>query len=422
MEKQLLTECRAAKLKCFDKGIRNTRQQNSNATNARMQRIEEAIKKDKMSAHQKLEVTKAESEIKLNMTKMITELEVARRSSSRGSKQAFDNQIKQIKAEAKDAILQLKGHNPDIKAKAPSTTSAAKAKAPPSKTAAVAAKAKAPSKTTAAKAPVKAKTPKVKLHCKNNEICFAETPNKHLKNKCLQKVGSQMGSNPGGVYQAGGSNKQFYIKTADDATINSQNHVEALAGSLYHAAGVRVAKVDLLEPVCINIDGKDVGNYSVLVSEMENVEDIHVRAMTQLKGLKEGFLIDAWLANWDVIGNYPLTSLNVKDLNGHAFRLDTGGTLFYRATGGPKGSAWNDNVDELVSMRSIGNAGEIFVDVTTKEFAAGQKHLKRVTESTIRKLSNRYLTGSLATDTADRLIARRKKLLSYTPAELKKIK
>ena len=54
MEKQLLTECAAVKRECFGKGNHNLRPKNSHVANERIQRMEEAIKKEKINADQKL--------------------------------------------------------------------------------------------------------------------------------------------------------------------------------------------------------------------------------------------------------------------------------------------------------------------------------------------------------------------------------
>ena len=58
-----------------------------------------------------------------------------------------------------------------------------------------------------------------------------------------------------------------------------------------------------------------------------------------ITGVNDNFVVDAWLANWDVVG-LGYDNLLVKA--GRAIRVDTGAGLRYRAQGGPKGSNWND--------------------------------------------------------------------------------
>merc|ERR1712151_985338 len=111
--------------------------------------------------------------------------------------------------------------------------------------------------------------------------------------------------------------------------------------------------------------------------------DIDKRAMRDLPGLKEGFAADAWLANWDVIGNGPPDALNIKRTRqGRAFRLDFGGCLQYHATGGKKPFAAN-NVPELESLKTN---NEAFSDVTDDDIAAGVAKIAAQSDSMIRSV------------------------------------
>lgn len=132
-------------------------------------------------------------------------------------------------------------------------------------------------------------------------------------------------------------------------------------------------------------------------------------------------VVDAWLANWDVIGNGGPQQLNMKRIKGtnKALRMDTGGTLFYRAHGGGlKHDLWNDEVGELKMLRKRGNAAVAFKDVTPEDLAEGARAVQRVTPDKIKALVNRYLSGERARETIARLIARRAKILGagFLPA------
>lgn len=84
--------------------------------------------------------------------------------------------------------------------------------------------------------------------------------------------------------------------------------------------------------------------------------------------LQKGFVADAVLGNWDVIG---LGRDNIMiGKNGKVYRIDNGGSLRYRAQGGKKGSAWNDTPNEIFSMRSVGTAGQVFKRVTASDIAS----------------------------------------------------
>lgn len=64
--------------------------------------------------------------------------------------------------------------------------------------------------------------------------------------------------------------------------------------------------------------------------------------------LQKHFIVDAFLANWDVLG---MEADNVLVYNGIPVRIDNGGSLRYRAQGQPKGKAFGASVNEIYSMR-----------------------------------------------------------------------
>ena len=67
----------------------------------------------------------------------------------------------------------------------------------------------------------------------------------------------------------------------------------------------------------------------------------------QVKHFGAGFVIDAWLANWDVgVKGQP-----AADTSGRVLRIDCGGGGLFRARGEPKGAAFGATVGELATMR-----------------------------------------------------------------------
>lgn len=92
--------------------------------------------------------------------------------------------------------------------------------------------------------------------------------------------------------------------------------------------------------------------------------------------IKNGFVVDAWLANWDVFG---LEFDNVcRTPAGRMMRLDNGGSLFYRAMGNYKPSFSNEAVTEIDTMRNPAiarEAGHIFQNLTQAEIQAQAKKL-----------------------------------------------
>lgn len=74
------------------------------------------------------------------------------------------------------------------------------------------------------------------------------------------------------------------------------------------------------------------------------------------KQIQRGFAVDALLGNWDVIGNGEGNV--IVDANGKAHRIDTGGSLRYRAQGKPKSSGqYGASLGDFWSMR--GHEGPI---------------------------------------------------------------
>ncbi len=147
------------------------------------------------------------------------------------------------------------------------------------------------------------------------------------------KVGEQLGSNPGGQYMIPTERgpQRFYVKFASpEGTDQIWN--EQLADAIYRHMGINVPNTSI-----VRMDGS-LGHASqmVAVDEQTNVTD-----------LKDGFIMDALLANWDIVAN----SANVISSGGHVIRIDNGGALLFRARGGRKDD-FNGVVSELESMRN----------------------------------------------------------------------
>lgn len=82
--------------------------------------------------------------------------------------------------------------------------------------------------------------------------------------------------------------------------------------------------------------------------------------------LRKGFVADAVLGNWDVIGLGKDNVLVGK--NGTTYRIDNGGSLRYRAQGAKKDS-FDQFPNEIWSMRTKGSAASVYGKMTFKEVA-----------------------------------------------------
>lgn len=216
-----------------------------------------------------------------------------------------------------------------------------------------------------------------------------------------KKVGKQAGSNPGGVF-ADKNGTHWYCKFPEDSDIAKN---EVLACKLYEAAGVRVPEVKLVDL------GGDVGVASRMIAGVKS--DPALVTSGNMPGVFSGFAADAWLANWDVAGTGYDNLLVDKD--GRAVRIDTGGSLLFRAQGSPKGSAFGGVVGETKSFLDPNNhwSYSVFRDIAQKDIVAGVKCIAAIPDERIRALVDRHGPGNrkARAELAQTLIQRKKNLI-----------
>ena len=88
--------------------------------------------------------------------------------------------------------------------------------------------------------------------------------------------------------------------------------------------------------------------------------------------VQKGFVADAFLANWDVVG---LVYDNIVQGEDGFYRIDNGGSLIFRAQGGDKTYS-PDSIPELQSMRVPGRpTGEVFAGITEDEIGRQAREL-----------------------------------------------
>jgi ADP-ribose pyrophosphatase YjhB (NUDIX family) len=197
------------------------------------------------------------------------------------------------------------------------------------------------------------------------------------------KVGEQKGSNPGGTF-ADERGVRWYCKFPK-STDHAKN--EVLAAKLYEACGVLVPDLKLVRK------GGKVGVASRMVDGLKS----DAFKVSSAAGAREGFAVDAWLANWDVVGLGYDNLLIDKD--GAACRVDTGGALLYRAQGAKK--PFGDTVGEIESLRSPdmnAQADAVFGDMTDAQIAQSATMVTGLPDATIKELVHEFGPG----DDADR--------------------
>lgn len=178
-----------------------------------------------------------------------------------------------------------------------------------------------------------------------------------------------LGSTEGGTYidKDGG---QYYVKFLGEERAG----VESLASGLYRLAGVPVADV-----LASSVQGK---NGAVISRWIPGAKSMTMEEMKQHPEVMDNFILDAWLANWDVIG---LDADNiVLGADGKAHRIDTGGSLYYRATGATKD--FTADVPELTSMKTSNKAGQVFKDLTMDNLNAGVQAMASISSLQMKQL------------------------------------
>jgi hypothetical protein len=208
------------------------------------------------------------------------------------------------------------------------------------------------------------------------------------------QIGPQLGTTLGGKFIDIESGDKSYIKFDDNA---DRLKNEELAGKLYELAGVRT-----LEPRIVpDVEGKQALQ-TFWAEDLGSTEQVVWKA-------KRGFVVDAWLANWDVVG---LDFTNIQaDPAGNLVRTDVGGALRYRAMGAPK-PPLTAEVQELTSLRDPNvnpQAAAVFANVTSADIVQGAQELAKISDDDIRSLVIQYgPEGALQKEgLADLLIARK---------------
>lgn len=123
---------------------------------------------------------------------------------------------------------------------------------------------------------------------------------------------------------------------------------ELVANAIYRAMGIKVPAAGEYEH-----NGKSAVAYPALPGKIH-----HISAPSE--DLGKGYMVDALVANWDVIG---LDHDNVLWNNGKPTRLDQGGTLQFRAMGGTK--TFGPKPNEVISLMAKGGQAKGTMAVTS---------------------------------------------------------
>lgn len=216
----------------------------------------------------------------------------------------------------------------------------------------------------------------------------ASKPNTPLKVSSLKQQGGKLGSNAGGTYTDDAGKKYYIKKPASKAHVDN----ELAAARLYQLAGVQT------------LNYREVEGGGHVATEWENLDKNNISKFTpaEKKEAAKDFAVHAWLSNWDAAG---LGGDNQGIKGGKPTTLDVGGSLRFRAQGGPKGAAFGNKVTELDTLRDKKmnpDAAGLFGSMSDAELKSSVERVTSIPDEAIRKA-----VGS-DTELADTLIARKR--------------
>lgn len=256
------------------------------------------------------------------------------------------------------------------------------------------------------------------------------------------KIGNKLGFSAGGVYRK--NNEVFYLKfpsqmhpvnIAEDVAKN-----EVLASKIYKLSNLPVPDLFL-----IHDHGNHLGVASKIEQSFRSFTDVittnhqNLDTLFDTNNLKSGMVIDAWLANWDVVGtafDNIGTYINPTNGNQEAFRVDVGGALLFSGSGVAKNGSFGNTSDEWRLFRGTnGNyihpmAGHNRTNILSAQFIFGKMSkyqvqqalntISSIDHTELQTLINQHAPGTNAqkNDLFNKLIARKQFLIAKLNEEL----
>lgn len=210
------------------------------------------------------------------------------------------------------------------------------------------------------------------------------------------QIGVLEDSSSGGIYRDE-SRCKWYVKTPENPDVVRN---EILASMLYRELGIAIPFIK-----AVSMDG-------AIASASRSIEGLTPLTNANHAAAGDGFVADAWLANWDVAGFG-----NLLEQGGQPIRVDVGGALNFRAMGERKGDRFGSTVGELDSLRDPGinrHAAAIFKDVSDQQIRSGVQRLAAVPNDRIIRLCSEHGPGNSAErqELAQKLIERKAYLVN----------
>ena len=142
-----------------------------------------------------------------------------------------------------------------------------------------------------------------------------------------ERLGPQLGSNPGGTF-LGADGVARYVKFYDDP---AQAYGEAVANRAYRELGL-----DAPVSALVRDEGKIVGVASELVENVGTLGSTKRLTKGRAQAVLRGYAADVWLANWDAVGTGLDNVVALAKGRTGVARIDQGGALLFRAQAGRK--------------------------------------------------------------------------------------
>lgn len=187
----------------------------------------------------------------------------------------------------------------------------------------------------------------------------------------LKKVGDRLGSNEGGWYEKP-NGERFYVKFYENP---SQGRVEFISNAIYAKLGIKAVRSEMIQ-----LDGRE----AIASRAVPGAVAADRRTQIGSEDVRKGFVADAFLANWDVVG---LVYDNIVQGEDGLYRIDNGGSMIFRALGDDKDYSPN-SIPELKSMRVPGRpSGEVFASITEDEIRKqAQELVSRLSPEDVRTI------------------------------------
>ena len=152
--------------------------------------------------------------------------------------------------------------------------------------------------------------------------------------------GGPHGSNEGGWYQDPETGDKYYVKFYRNP---DQGKVEFVANAVYAKLGVKTVRSELVE-----IGGRE----AVASKQVPGAHSSSPESQRSSQEVRDGFVADAYLANWDVIG---LEYDNIVESDDGFYRIDNGGAMTFRAQGGSKKFVQDDIPGVAATQEELGS-------------------------------------------------------------------